>query len=256
MMGVLNVTPNSFSDGGLYLDTNKAVEHAKQMIKDGADIIDIGGESSKPGSDPISEEEELKRVTPIIKKLKETGVLISIDTYKPRVAEECLKLGAHIVNDITGLRNKEMTNIISKYDVPVIIMHMLGTPKTMQDNIQYSNVINDIREFFQKRISEAKQASINKIILDPGIGFGKTTEHNLQILKHLDQFDFNYPILIGPSRKSFIGNITNLPVDQRLEGTIASISIGILNRANIIRIHDIKECKRAALIADAVKNTN
>ena len=254
IMGVLNVTPDSFSDGGKFLDADKAVAHAKQMIKDGADIIDIGGESSRPGSDPVSEEEELKRVKPIIERLvKEIEVPISIDTCKPRVAEECIKLGAKIINDISGL-NKEMRNVAAKYKVPVIIMHMLGSPKTMQENIQYDDIINDIKSFLKDRIDKAKAAGITEIIIDPGIGFGKTTENNLQILKRLDEFkSLGCPVLVGPSRKSFIGNITGLPVTERLEGTLAAISIAVFNGADIIRVHDVKECKRAVQIADAIR---
>lgn len=255
MMGVLNVTPDSFSDGGLFIDTDKAVEHAKQMANDGAEIIDVGGESTRPFSEPISEEEELKRITPIIQRLiNETNVSISIDSYKPKVAEECLKLGVHLVNDITGLKNKEMIKVVAKYKVPVVIMHMKEMPKNMQENPTYNDVVKEIKEFFNERINEAKKAGVNDIIIDPGVGFGKTTEHNLQILKRLSEFkDFGYPILVGPSRKSFIGDITGLPVNERLEGTLAAISIAIMNGASIIRVHDVKECKRAVQIADAIR---
>jgi dihydropteroate synthase len=255
IMGVLNLTPDSFSDGGLFTNVDKAVEHGKQMVKDGADIIDIGGESSKPGSIPVLEKEELKRVKPVIQKLvKEIKVPISIDTYKPNVAKECLNLGASIVNDITGLRNREMIKIVAKYKTPVIIMHMKGMPKNMQENPVYQDVVDEIKEFLEERINEAKKSGINDIVIDPGIGFGKTTEHNLQILKRLNEFKtLGCPILVGPSRKSFIGNITGLPVNERLEGTLSSISIAIINGANIIRVHDVKECKRAAQTADAIR---
>ncbi len=255
IMGILNVTPDSFSDGKLFFNPNKAVEHAKQMAKDGADIIDIGGESSRPGSEPVSKEEELRRVISIIKKLsKETNVPISIDTYKPKVAEECIKLGVSIINDINGLRDKKMINVAAKYKVPIIIMHMKGSPKTMQKNPEYSDVIKEIKQFLAKQIKEAKKAGIEDIIIDPGIGFGKTTEHNLTILKNLREFkELKCPILIGTSRKSFIGNITGLPVNERLEGTIAAVSIAIINGANIVRVHDVKECKRAVMVADAIR---
>ena len=256
IMGILNVTPDSFSDGNLFLDAGKAIAHAKQMVKDGADIIDIGGESSRPGSDAVSEEEESRRVSAIIKKLaKEINVPISIDTYKPKVAEECIKLGASIINDINGLRNEEMIKAAAKYKVPVVIMHMKGTPKTMQHNPVYKDVIEEIKEFFSQQIKKAKKAGIKDIIIDPGIGFGKTAEHNLQILKNLSEFkELNCPILVGTSRKSFIGNITGLPVNERLEGTLAAISIAIINGANIVRVHDVKECKRAAMVADAIRD--
>ncbi len=257
IMGILNVTPDSFSDGGRFIKTDKAVEHAIEMVNQGADIIDIGGESSRPGAVQISEQEELKRVKPIIQKLiSKINVPISIDTYKPRIAEECLKSGVHIVNDITGLRNKNMIKLIAKYKVPVVIMHMKGMPNNMQQNPVYNDVVDEIMEFFNEKINEAKKAGINNndIIIDPGIGFGKTTEHNLQILKRLSEFrKLNCPILIGVSRKSFIGNITGLSVDERLEGTLASVAIAVMNNANIIRVHDVKECKRAVQIADAIK---
>ncbi len=255
IMGILNVTPDSFSDGNLFFSPDKAVEHAKQMAKEGADIIDIGGESSRPGSDPVSEEEELRRVSLIIKKLaKETNVPISIDTYKPKVAEECIKLGASIINDINGLRDKKIIEVAAKYKAPVIIMHMKGNPKTMQENPVYKDVMREIKEFFSQQIEKARKSGIKDIIIDPGIGFGKTTEHNLKILKNLNEFkELKCPILVGPSRKSFMGNITGLPVNERLEGTLAAISIAIMNGANIVRVHDVKECKRAVMVADAIR---
>jgi len=255
IMGVLNVTPDSFSDGGLFVDVDKAVEHAKQMFNDGADIIDIGGESTRPFSDAISEEEELRKVKPVIQGLvNEINIPISIDTYKPKVAEECLKLGVHLVNDITGLGNEEMIKVVAKHKVPVVIMHMKGMPKNMQENPTYDDVIREIKEFLSKRTSEARKAGINDIIVDPGIGFGKNTKHNLQILKRLNEFkDLGCPILVAPSRKSFIGNIIGLAVTERLEGTLAAISIAVMNGANIVRVHDVKECKRAVQIADAIR---
>jgi|SRR3989338_1500904 len=257
IMGILNVTPDSFFDGNMFFDANKAIAHAKQMAKDGADIIDIGGESSRPGSDPVSEEEELRRIVPIIKKLaKEINIPISIDTYKPKVVEECIKLGANIINDINGLRNENMIKVAAKYKVPVVIMHMKGNPKTMQENPVYRETIKEIKDFLSRQIKKAKKAGIKDIIIDPGIGFGKTTAHNLEILKNLSKFkDLGCPILVGASRKSFIGNITGLPVNERLEGTIASISIAIMNGANIVRVHDVKECKRAVMVADAINNS-
>lgn len=255
IMGILNVTPDSFSDGGLFLETEGAINHAKQMVHDGAAIIDVGGESSRPGSDPISIEEELARVKPVIERLAHAlRVPISIDTYKPAVAEACIKAGASIINDITGLQNMRMVEVAAKYNASVIIMHMLGTPKTMQQTIVYYDLINDIKQFLQERIHLAKQAGIKEIIIDPGIGFGKTTEHNLLILKRLHELtSLGCPILVGPSRKSFIGTITELPVHERLEGTIASLVIAIMNGASIVRVHDVKECQRAVQIVDAMR---
>ena len=254
-MGILNVTPDSFSDSGLYFTADKAIKHAKQMVEDGADIIDIGGESSRPGSDPVSEGEELKRVKPVLERLiREVNVPMSIDTCKPKVADKCLKLGAGMVNDTNGLRNEEMVNVVAKYKVPVVIMHMKGNPKNMQENPVYEDVVVEIKNFLSEQINKAKNAGIRDVIIDPGIGFGKKTEHNLQILKRLREFkDLNCPILVGPSRKSFIGDITGLPVNERLEGTLASISIAIMNGADIVRVHNVKECRRAVQIADAIR---
>jgi len=256
IMGILNITPDSFYDGRIFNNPGKAIEHAKNMISDGADIIDVGGESTRPGSKAISAEQELKRIVPVIKKLaKEVNVPISIDSCKPQVVEECLKIGASMVNDITGLRNSEMIRVAAKHKAPVIIMHMKGTPKNMQENPAYNDVVREIKQFLSDRIKEAKINGIDKLIIDPGIGFGKTTQHNLEILKRLNEFkDLKAPILIGTSRKSFIGKISGLQANERLEGTLASIAIAILNGANILRVHDVKECKRAAQIADAIRD--
>ena len=255
IMGILNVTPDSFSDGGLFFDPKAAVKHAEQMVKDGAQIIDIGGESTRPGSAQISQEEEFRRIKPVIEVLlKKADVPISIDTCKPKVAEECLKLGAHIVNDVTGLSNKNMVNVVKKYQVPVIVMHMKGKPKTMQKNPIYKDAVAEIKKFLADKITKARKAGIKNIIADPGIGFGKTTEHNLQILKRLHEFkELNCPILVGPSRKTFIGNINGVPSNERLEGTLAAVAIAVMNGANIIRVHDVRECKKAVQLADAVR---
>ena len=258
IMGILNVAPDSFSDGGLFFNQEMAIEHAKQMVKDGAQIIDVGGESSRPGSEPVSEEEELRRVKPVIERLvKEVNVPLSIDTCKPSVAGECINLGASLVNDIAGLRNKEMIKLLAKHKTPVVVMHMKGEPKNMQKNPAYKNVVKEVKEFLSDRINEARKAGIEDIIIDPGIGFGKTTEHNLQILKRLGEFkELGCPILIGPSRKSFIGNITGMLPNERLEGTLAAVAVSIMNGANIVRVHDVKECFRAVQIADAIRCAN
>jgi len=255
IMGVLNVTPDSFSDGGLFFDAETAVSHAKQMVNDGADIIDIGGESTRPGSAPLSAKEEIQRVLPVVTRLThEISVPISIDTYKPLVAEACLKAGVHLINDITGLVNPDMATIAAKYDTPVIVMHMKGTPKNMQEHPTYHDVIEEINTFFHERITLARNAGIKNVILDPGIGFGKTLEHNLLILKHLDAFTTHgRPLLVGPSRKSFIGMITGLPAQERLEGTIAAVAVAVMNGAQIVRVHDVKECKRAIRVTDAIR---
>ena len=256
-MGVLNVTPDSFSDGGAYFNNVEiAVAQAKKMVADGADIVDVGGESTKPGSEPVSEKEEIDRVLPVIERLtKEIAVPISIDTYKPRVAEEALRRGATILNDVTGLTNPKMMRIAAKFHCPVIVMHMQGDPKIMQANPRYNDVVNDIKTFFKKQIVAARRAGVPELILDPGIGFGKTLEHNLTILKRLNEFtELGHPILVGPSRKSFIGQLTGgLPATERLEGTIAAIVAARLNGASIVRVHDVLPCRRALQIVDAIK---
>jgi len=255
LMGILNVTPDSFSDGGLFIDTENAVAHAKQMARDGADIIDVGGESTRPGSAPLSAKEELDRVLPVVTQLTcELPIPISIDTYKPQVAKGCLKAGVHLINDITGLIDPGMVTLAAEYNAPVIIMHMKGTPKNMQENPTYHDVIEEINAFFHERITTARKAGIKNVIIDPGIGFGKTVEHNLLILKHLDKFIYHgCPLLVGPSRKSFIGMIIGLPPQERLDGTIAAVTVAVMNGAHIVRVHDVRQCKRAIQVVDAIR---
>lgn len=254
-MGILNVTPDSFSDGGKFFDTKKAIAHAKQMVLEGAEIIDVGGESTRPNSEPISIEEELNRVIPVIEKLsKEITVPISIDSYKPEVAEKALKVGASIVNDITALSNSEMIDVVAKYNVPVVLMHMKSNPKTMQENPHYKNVVKEVKDFLQNRISVAKKAGIDKIIIDPGIGFGKTVEHNLELISNLKEFkSLNCPILVGASRKSFIGKILNLDTKDRLNGTIVVNAIALWNGADILRVHDVKEAVETIKLVEKLK---
>lgn len=255
VMGVLNITPDSFSDGGLFMDSAQALAHAKQMVQDGADIVDVGGESTRPGAKLVSQEEELRRVKPVVDLLVREGIVVSIDTQKPGVAEECLQKGASLVNDVSGLKNEAMAQIVARHNVPVVIMHMKGTPQDMQQDPAYERgVVEEIKEFFRERIQKAKEAGIQDIILDPGIGFGKTLEHNLEILRRLSEFkDLGYPLLIGTSRKSFIGKLMgNAPPEERLEGTIASMIVAVMNGARFVRVHDVKECKRALLVADAI----
>ncbi|NWF98031.1 MAG: dihydropteroate synthase [Nitrospirae bacterium] len=259
IMGILNVTPDSFSDGGLYFEKSLAIERAKQMVEDGADIIDIGGESTRPGAEPVSLDEELNRTIPVIEALaKEIKVPISIDTYKSVVAEKALNAGASIVNDISGLRfDPEMAKIVAKYKVPVVIMHIKGTPRNMQKEPFYENLIAEIKQYIEDSINIALNTGIDKdkIIIDPGIGFGKTFEHNLEIIHRLSEFStFGKPVLIGLSRKAFIGKILNnaSPL-ERVEGTAAAVAISIMNGANIIRVHDVKQMTMVAKVADAIK---
>lgn len=259
IMGILNVTPDSFSDGGLYFDKDDAVRQALKMEDEGADIIDVGGESTRPGSQAVALDEEVRRVIPVIEAMAgKVKVPISIDTHKSQVAELAIKAGASIVNDISGLRfDKRMAEVAARYGVAVVIMHIKGTPQNMQQNPTYKALIPEIMDYLREGILIARKAGVadDKIIIDPGIGFGKTIGDNLEILRRLGEFTgFEKPILIGPSRKSFIGKtLGDLPVTERLEGTAAAVAIGIFNGANIIRVHDVKEMVRVARIADAIK---
>jgi dihydropteroate synthase len=256
-MGILNITPDSFSDGGKFFDLEKAVLRGKEMEKEGADIIDIGGESTRPGSDPISLEEELKRVIPVIESLsKEVSIPISIDTYKSEVAFEALRAGAEMVNDISALRfDPKMKEVVAKFDVPIVLMHIKGTPKNMQQKPIYADLFGEIISYLDESIKMAVQSGVSedKIIIDPGIGFGKKLEHNLKILKELDKFKvLEKPILVGVSRKSFIGQLTNAEVNDRLEGSLSALTVAILEGANIVRVHDVIESVRAAKVVDAI----
>ncbi|NPV53659.1 MAG: dihydropteroate synthase [Firmicutes bacterium] len=257
IMGILNVTPDSFSDGGRWLDADRAVARARELVEDGADIIDVGGESTRPGSDPVPEEEEIARVIPVVERLvREVPVPVSVDTCKAGVARRALEAGAHIINDISALRfDPELGRLVAKYDVPVVLMHMQGMPKYMQANPHYDDVISEIYAFFRERIAKALEFGVKceNIIIDPGIGFGKTTAHNLEILRRLDEFKgLGQPILVGTSRKSFIGNVLGLPVDQRVEGTAATVALAIARGADIVRVHDVREMTRVARMADAI----
>jgi len=257
LMGVLNVTPDSFSDGGKFFKLEEAIKQGLKLAEEGADMIDVGGESTRPGSEPVTIQEELHRVIPVIEELtKLIQVPISIDTYKSRVAKEALDSGASMVNDISGLRfDQGMKKVIAEYDVPVVLMHVQGTPKNMQENPKYENLFEDIKSYLNQSISMAEEAGIgeDKIIIDPGIGFGKTLDDNLRILKNLVEFkSLGKPVMIGVSRKSFIGKILDLPTDERLEGSLASMAIAIMNGANILRVHDVKESKRVAKLVDAI----
>jgi len=257
VMGILNVTPDSFSDGGLYRDTEAAIEHGVRMVADGADVIDVGGESSRPGAEPVTLEEELSRVLPVIRALAErVEAPISIDTYKPEVARAALDAGASIINDITGLADADVRALAAGRKVPAVIMHMKGTPRTMQENPVYEDLISDIMRFLREKVEQAVDAGLPEefLIVDPGIGFGKTVEHNLEIIRKLGDFkSLGLPILIGTSRKAFIGKVLGgLDPTERLEGTASAVALSIANGANIIRVHDVKEMARVARMTDAV----
>ncbi len=259
VMGVLNVTPDSFSDGGKYFDLEQAVVQGLKLAEDGADFIDVGGESTRPGSEPVLVEEEIRRVVPVIKALSEkVNVPLSIDTYKSDVADAALQAGAVIVNDVSAMTfDAKMASVAVKYRASIILMHMKGAPKTMQENPVYENVTKEVKQFLSERLFAAKEAGIEQMIVDPGIGFGKKFEHNIQLLRELKSFtSFGYPLLAGPSRKAFLGAILHLPANERIEGTAAVVTSAILNGANIIRVHDVKEMKRVAMVADALKSKN
>ena len=251
IMGILNVTPDSFSDGGDFDSVEKALKHAKEMVEEGADMIDIGGESTRPGHTYVDSEEEIRRVVPVIKALKkEISLPMSIDTYKADVAEEALKLGVEMVNDVWGLRRDEnMANVIAKYDAEVCIMHN-------QDGTEYDkDIMEAIKDFLNESIKMALDAGVKKekIVLDPGIGFGMTFEQNLEVLRRLGELrDLGYPILLGTSRKSVIGNVLHLEPKDRVEGTVATTVLGVRDGVDIVRVHDVTENLRAAKMADAI----
>jgi dihydropteroate synthase len=254
-MGILNVTPDSFSDGGQFYDPEKAIRHGLEMVEQGADFIDVGGESTRPGSEAVSVDEELRRVIPVIERLaKATEIPISIDTYKSVVAERAFGAGAVIVNDISGLHfDPHLADVVPKYNGSVILMHIKGTPKTMQQNPEYQNVVEEVCEYLQEGIRIAEAKGIKQIIVDPGIGFGKQLSHNLELLQKVSEFHrFGYPVMVGSSRKSFLGALLDLPVEQRLEGTAAAVAVSIMNGANIVRVHDVKEMKRVANVVDGI----
>lgn len=257
VMGILNVTPDSFSDGGKYYDTEKAVKHGIEMVEGGADIIDVGGESTRPGAVPVPAEEEQKRVLPVIEALHEqVDAVISVDTYKPDTAEKALKMGASIVNDVYALRKPGMVEVVSEYDAGVVLMHMKGTPATMQQNPSYKDLVGEIRSFLEDRVRFATEHGVDEknIVVDPGIGFGKTLEHNFEIIAKLSEIKIpGYPLLVGPSRKSFIAKTLGLPHYQLLEGTISAVVAAILNGADIIRVHDVEQVVKAVKIVDKIK---
>ena len=261
IMGILNVTPDSFSDGGKYLEKNTAINHALEMIDQGADIIDIGGESTRPFSDPVSLKEEISRVVPVIEGIrKKSDICISIDTTKSQVATAALNSGASVINDVSAMEvDPLMVDVALKFDCPLIIMHMKGTPKNMQDDPQYESLISDIKDYLLDRIDFIISKGINpkKIVIDPGIGFGKTVENNFEIINNLKHFtSMDFPVLLGASRKSFIGISLNLPEEDRIEGSLAANIIGLQNGAKIFRVHDVAETNKALIIANKIFNSN
>jgi dihydropteroate synthase len=260
-MGILNMTPDSFSDGGQFKYHDQAIDYALEMVKEGANIIDIGGESTRPGAKAVQLEEELMRTIPIIEAIRlKSDCLISIDTYKSKVVTAALAAGADMVNDISGLTfDHNMAALAAERNVPVIIMHIKGKPGDMQKNPNYDNLIKEIKAFFEVQIAIAKRAGIDSgnIILDPGIGFGKLLEDNFEIIRELGQIStMGYPVLLGPSRKSFIGFALDLPIEERMEGTLASITAGVINGAKIVRVHDIRATRRTLTITEKIMGIN
>jgi dihydropteroate synthase len=258
VMGILNVTPDSFYGGSRRPDSAKAIADGAAMVANGADIIDVGGESSRPGALPVSEEDELARILPVVRGLRrEVAVPISIDTYKSAVARAALEAGADIVNDISALRfDAGMTSLLASERVPVVLMHMQGTPRTMQTEPRYDDVTREVRDFLAAQLYEAMDAGLapESIILDPGIGFGKTIEHNLQLLRGLPALAaLGQPLLIGVSRKAFIGKILGLDAERRLEGSLAAAVAAVLAGANIVRVHDVGETSKTVRVADAIR---
>lgn len=258
LMGILNITPNSFSDGGRFVDFDQAVAHGMRMEEEGADFIDVGGESTRPASQPIPVEEELRRVVPVIKALAgKVHIPISVDTFKAAVAERALQAGAEMINDISGLRfDPALAELAAKEDCPLVLMHIRGTPATMQKDLHYDCLFSEILRSLKESIERAEAAGVDphQIIVDPGIGFGKGLEHNLRIIKNLSEFRvLGKPILLGTSRKSFIGKILNTDVNERLEGSLSSVAIAVVNGAHIIRSHDVLQTKRVIAVADAIR---
>ena len=258
IMGILNVTPNSFADGGLYFQRDRAIEHALQMARDGADILDVGGESTRPYSEEVLVHEELDRVIPVIEALsKEVNIPISIDTCKAEVAREALRAGASIINDISALRfDPGMVSVAAEAEVPVVLMHMQGTPGNMQDNPAYDQLIPEILGFLKEAMDRAVEGGIRKdlVIVDPGIGFGKTFDHNLEIIRDLARFrSLKRPILLGSSRKAFIGRIVDKEVAERDTGTMATIAAGVLHGAHIVRAHHVKMTRDTVRVMDAIR---
>jgi dihydropteroate synthase len=255
IMGILNCTPDSFSDGGQFDDPSRAVRHALGMVEAGADFIDIGGESTRPGAEPVAAEEELRRVLPVIRLLaRETTCPISIDTYKSDVARRALDAGASMVNDISGFSfDPVMADVTAEAGVPVVLMHTLGRPAVMQADPQYGNLIEDICAALGRSTVLARASGITQIIIDPGIGFGKTPGQNCEIIKRLQEFKrFGYPVMIGASRKGFIGRILDLPIEERLEGTMAAVAASVMNGASIVRVHDVRQAVRTVRVIDAI----
>ena len=260
VMGILNITPDSFSDGGKYIQTDQALDHALKMIEDGADIIDIGGESSRPGSKGVSSQEEIDRVIPVIEKIRsDSNIPISVDTTKPSVMSEAVKFDIQIINDISSLKDEDAFSVLKNNNIYICLMHMKGTPKNMQDNPKYDDIVEEVKGFLEEKINLCVKRGILKerLIIDPGFGFGKTLDHNYLLLKNLQKIkNLHNNLLVGISRKSMIGNLLNKDPKQRLHGSLAATLLSIYNGANIIRTHDVRETKLLLNIAKEITSLN
>ncbi|HEX7244040.1 MAG TPA: dihydropteroate synthase [Solirubrobacterales bacterium] len=255
LMGVVNVTPDSFSDGGLFLEPEAAIAHGGQLVRDGAEILDVGGESTRPGAEPVEVGEELERTQPVVADLEAMGYTVSIDTSKAAVAAAAVDAGAEIVNDVTALQDPEMAAVCAERGAGVVLMHMPGDPRTMQDEPRYADVVEDVKAFLVARIEAAVAAGVEeeRIWVDPGIGFGKTLEHNLELLRRLGELrELGRPLVVGTSRKSFIGKVDGSPVEERIGGTIASSMFAAAAGADVLRVHDVAEMAQALRVAEAV----
>jgi dihydropteroate synthase len=258
VMGILNVTPDSFSDGGRLRDTDRVVEVARIMAEAGADVVDVGGESTRPGAAPVSDDEEMRRVLPAVEAIKKAvGIRISVDTVKASVAIGAVEAGADMINDVSALSDPRMASVVARSGVPVVLMHMRGTPRTMQHDTGYGDLMSEIAEFLVEATKKAVAAGVSddKILLDPGIGFGKSPVGNLQILRELPTLRrVDRPLLIGASRKSFIGSVLGLPVTDRLEGSLAAAGVAAWQGAHVVRVHDVAETVRVVRVVDAIRN--
>jgi dihydropteroate synthase len=258
VMGIVNATPNSFSDGGRFLDPAAAIAHALRLAEEGADLVDLGGESTRPGAPPVPEDEEIRRVVPVIEGLRARGFAlpISIDTMKAAVASAALAAGADLVNDVAGLADAALARLVARTGVPVVVMHMRGTPADMQSRASYGDVAAEVRAELAEALLRAETAGIapDRIILDPGIGFAKTAEQNLELLARLGELRLGRPLLVGPSRKSFIGKVTGAAVEDRLPGTLAAVTVAVLAGAEFVRVHDVAAARQAALVAAAIRD--
>lgn len=256
LMGIVNVTPDSFSDGARFLEPSLAVEHALRLVDEGAEILDVGGESTRPGANPVPAEEEWRRVGPVLKSLRsKTDARISIDTYKPEIAAKAIALGAEMVNDVRGFRDEDMIALAAKERAPVVVMHMKGEPKTMQETAFYGDVVGEVLAFLEVQTRELVAAGVHRhsIVIDPGLGFGKRPEHNAEVLQRLSDFRrLGYPILIGASRKSFLAGFGGGEPGERLEASVAAAVLAVRNGADVVRVHDVAATAKAVRIADAV----